>query len=96
MLLSSNNEPIINNDVCIAYPVVIGNDGTPLKPSIQFESRIKQNAGLDIDVDLNFVKENPIPDAEFLKAHIVIESLVSSVTFLDNNISFLFAVDYVP
>ena len=67
-----------------------------LKPSIEFDSRLKTHVGLDIPVDIAFIEKNPKIMPEFLQNHIVTELVVSSVTTLDNAISFPCSAEYVP
>ena len=64
--------------------IPLSTDGNALKPSIEFDSRLKTCAGLDIPVDIAFIKKNPKITPEFLQNHIVTEVLISSVTTLDN------------
>ena len=77
-------------------PCAFANDGTALKPAIEFDSRLKQNVGLTIPVDLLYVLKNPSPSPDFLKENIVTEALISSLTSLDNFCSLPVAVDYTP
>ena len=69
------------------FPVAFGNDGTALKPSIQFDERSKVNIGLEDEVRLEYVKENPYLSKKELEHGIVLEALVSSITTLDTNCS---------
>lgn len=78
----SNTVVLIDNDTLKVVPCALTNDGTALKPSIQFDPRIKLNVGLNLKVDATFVQENPQPGPDFLSAHIITEALVSSVTVL--------------
>lgn len=55
----------------------------------------KQNVGLDFDVDVGYVCENPEPSSEFLSSHIITEVLVSSATTSGNICSIPCAVHYV-
>ncbi|KAL9966337.1 hypothetical protein ACROYT_G024391 [Oculina patagonica] len=95
MSAKSNTKPLINNDLVTVIPSVFANDGTALKPAIEFDPREKKNVGLTVKADIAYVKSNPRPSAEFLKTNIVSEVLVSSVTNLDNSTSLPCAVDYV-
>ena len=76
------------------YPVAFGNDGTALKPSIQFDERAKVNIGLEDEIRLEYVKENPYLSKKELQRGIVTETLVSSITTLDNNCSLPEAIKY--
>ena len=77
-------------------PCVLSTDGNALKPSIEFDSRLKTCVELDIPVDIAFIEKNPKITPEFLQNHIVTEVLISSVTTLDNAISFACSLEYIP
>lgn len=70
------------------------NDGTALKPGIQFDERMKRNVGLKQLADLKFVKSNPSPTSEFLQENAITEANVSFITTLCNTISMPVAVSY--
>ena len=78
----------------LVIPRALANDGTALKPAIEFDSRIKENVGLKFKVDLDYIKKNPKPSPEHLKENIITEAIVSSLTSLDNFCSLPVAVDY--
>ena len=59
---------------------VFTTDSNTLKPSIEFDSRLKACAGLYISFDIGFIKKPKI----------------TSFTTLDNAISFPCSTDYVP
>ncbi len=79
----------------LLYPFVLGNDGTALKPAIQFDERQKVNVGLVENVDLEFVRKNQFLKKEKLQSDLVCEALVTSITCLDNSSSLPIAVMYV-
>lgn len=91
----SESKPLIDNDIVTVFPSVYANEGTALKPGIEFDPREKKNVGLTVRTDIPFVRQNPHPTPEFLKTNIVTEVLVSSVTTLDNSTSLPCAVNYV-
>ena len=76
------------------YPVAFGNDGTVVKPFIQFDERPKVNLGLEDKIRLEYVKENPYLLKRDLEHGIVTKALVSSTTTLDNNCSLPRAIKY--
>lgn len=87
--LASNNSqtvPIIASDIVHVIPCAISNDGNAMKPSIEFDSRLKRCVGLDIDVDTDFVKRNDKVTPGFLSEHIVTEVIISSVTTIDKEV----------
>ena len=67
-----------------------------LKASVEFDPLTKRNIGLTVPVDLNFGKEHDPPDPKMLKEFIVMESVVGSITVLDNKVSLPVSVDYTP
>ena len=72
-------------------PCAYANEGTALKPAIEFDSRLEENVGLKFKVDLAYVKEHADPSAEGLRDNMITEAIVSSLTTLDNKPC---AVDY--
>ena len=90
----SETVALIDTDTVKIVPCALANDGTALKPVIQFDPRTKRNVGLTIDVDYRFVQENPQQSPEFLSEHIITEALVSSITALDNSCSLPCAIEY--
>ena len=92
------NDPsyIIDNAVVSVIPIVLSNDGNQLKAAMEFDERLKRIIGLDFDVDLEYIKKNPIPSPSMLKEHLVVEVVISSLTTLDNKISVPCITEYVP
>lgn len=91
----ANVPPILETGHVHVIPCVVQNDGTALKAGLQFDERRKNVVGLTERIDLRFVKNNPKPDTEFLKSHIVTEAVVSYISSMDNGISLPISVDYV-
>lgn len=87
-------KPLVLTNNMKVYPVAFGNDGTALKSSIQFDERAKVNIGLEDEIRLEYVKENPYLSKKELQHGIVTETLVSSITTLDNNCSLPEAIKY--
>lgn len=56
---ASNVPPFIETESVKVIGVAMENDGTPLKPGIQFDDRMKTNVGLKQEVDIKFVRDNP-------------------------------------
>ena len=88
--------PIVNNEIVTVYPCCYSNDGTALKPAVEYDLLSKTNDGLTTPVDYKFVKANTPPDPELLKDLIITEAVVGSVTTLDNRTSLPVLVEYVP
>ena len=57
---------------------------------------MKTCVGLDIQVEIAFIEKNPKITPEFLQNHIVTEVAISSLTTLNNAISFPCSAEYVP
>lgn len=87
-------KPIVNNENLLIYPCVYSNDGTGLKPAVEFDAVSKTNVGLSVTVDINFIKENTPPDPKILNDLIITESVVGNITSLDNKMSLPVAVVY--
>ena len=67
----SKTEPLIDTECVKVIPSALANDGTALKPSIQFELRTKGNMGLNLKVVVPFFNENREPTSVFLNEHII-------------------------
>ena len=76
------------------YPCSLANDGTAIKPAIEFDERLKENVGLTFNLDIDYLRRNPKPSPDFLKENLVTEAIVSSVTSIDNKCSLPCAVEY--
>ena len=94
LLKNSQAKRLIETLQLTIIPCALANDGTALKPAIEFDARLKENVGLKTSVDIKYVKENPSPSPAHLKENIITEALVSSLTSLDNYCSLPVAVDY--
>lgn len=94
LLKNSEAKPLIETPNLLAIPCALANDGTALKPAIEFDARLKENVGLKFPVDLDYIKKNPTPSPEHLKENIITEAIVSSLTSLDNFCSLPVAVDH--
>lgn len=88
-------KPLVQNPIAKVFPVAIANDGTALKAGLRFDERVKRVVGLNVDIDLAFVLENPNPTSEFLKQAVVTEASVSFLTTLDNEIAMPCSVEYM-
>ena len=63
----------VNNDLVEVYPVVFSNDGTALKPSIQFDEDRNANVGLENhEMTLDQCQSKP-----FLEKKSLLEKLIS-------------------
>ena len=99
LTLATNNDgrhitPLISSSIVCVIPCSLSCDGNAIKPSIEYDPRLKRCIGLNLDVD--FVTKNPIVTPEFLNKHIVTKVSVTSVTTLDNEVSMPCATNYMP
>ena len=58
---------VIEMNQLVVYPCCVANDGTALKPAIEFDERLKENVGLTFNLDIDYIRKNPKPNTEFLK-----------------------------
>ena len=70
------NVPFLASPIVNVIPCAFSNDGNAIKPSIEFDARLNKYVGLNIDEDIDFVKNSEVTP-EFLKEHIVTEVLIS-------------------
>ena len=77
---------VIEMNQLVVYPCCLANDGTALKPAIEFDERLKEIVGLTFNLDIDYIRKNPKPNTEFLKENLVTAAIVSSVTSLDNRV----------
>ena len=62
LLKNSQAKPLIQTPNLTVIPCAFGNDGTALKPAIEFDSRLKENIGVTTAVDLRYLqKTRPRP-----------------------------------
>jgi len=50
--------PFLASPIVNVIPCALSNDGNAIKPSNEFDARLKKGVGLNIDVDIDFVKSN--------------------------------------
>lgn len=86
--------PLLYTEIVKVIGIAMENDGTAIKPGIQFDERLKRNVGLKQSVNLKFVRENPSPSPEFLRENVITEVNVSFITSLCNTMSMPVAVSY--
>lgn len=93
---STNIVPFLDTEIVKVYAVSMQNDGTALKPGIEFDEQQLVNVGLVNRVDIQYVKNHLIPDPEWLKSNVISEANVTYLTNIDNTVSFPVSVMYVP
>lgn len=81
-------------DYLTVYPCCLANNGTAIKLAIEFDERLKENVGLKFNLDIDYIRRNPKPSADFLKENLVTEAIVSFLTSIDNKCSLPCAIEY--
>ena len=89
-------KPLIETTLLKAYGIAMENDGTALKPAIQYDEKQQINIGLKDRADIRFVNSKPNPKPEFLKENIVSAANVSYLSTVDNNVVMPISVRYKP
>ena len=56
---------ITKTNYLTVYHCSLANDGTAIKPAIEFDVRLKQNVRLTFILDIDYIR-NPKPSADFL------------------------------
>lgn len=92
----SGVEPLLRNKSQLLIPAALATDGLSLKPGLQFDRRVKELVGLIFPVDLNYVKNNPVPDPNEMRKAFVVEANSAVVTTLDNKLSLPLGNDFSP
>lgn len=91
-----NVKPLTESTILKVYAVAMENDGTALKPAIQYDEKQQINVGLKDRADIRFVNSNQEPKPEFLKENIVSEANISYLSTTDNNVATPVSVRYKP
>jgi len=95
--LSSNGfVPLVDTPSLKSFAVALENDGTTIKPGIEYDEQQQINVGIQGRADLAFVKGNPNPTSEFLRSNVVTEANVSYLSTLDNEVNVPVGVRFVP
>ena len=84
---------VVETPVVKSFAIALENDGTALKPSIQYDEQL---VGLQERADFAFVKSNPNPTSQYLHSNVVTEANVSFISTLDNKVSIPVGVRFVP
>ena len=89
-------QKIVDIDTVKVVPDALANDGTVLKPGLEFDRRQKLVIGLVHNVDAEFVRKHPIPDPGAIKKNLIINADISYATAQDNGASMPVAIHYRP
>lgn len=87
-------KPLVDSPIVKVIGAAMENDGTALKPAIQYEEKQQINVGLKMTADIEFVKDNPVPKSEFLKENVVTEANVTYLSTTDNGVAMPVSVTY--
>lgn len=79
-------KPLVDSPIVKVIGTAMENDGTALKPAIQYDEKQQINVGLKMTADIEFVKANPVPKSEFLKENVVTEANVTYLSTTDNGV----------
>ena len=94
ILKAESIEPLIENSKCILFGVNVGRDGIGLKPELSFDPVRKVLVGSTIQIDIDYVKNNPSPDLVLLKKSMIKDGDTIVVTDLTNRVSLPIGIDY--
>lgn len=89
-------KPLVDSPIVKVIGTAMENDGTALKPAIQYDEKQQINVGLKMTADIEFVKANPVPKSEFLKENVVTEANVTYLSTTDNGVAMPVSVTYKP
>ena len=94
LLKNSEAKPLIKTLNLLVIPCALVNDGTALKPAIEFDAHFKENVGLTFPVDLKYIRRirNQLPSIS--KKTILQRQLFLHLHPLDNFCYLPVAVDY--
>ena len=87
-------KPLVDTLIVKVIGAAMENDGTALKPAVQYDEKQQINVGLKMTADIEFVKANPVPKSEFLKENVVTEANVSYLSTTDNGVAMPASVTY--
>ena len=87
-------KPLISNSKLTVFACCYSSNRTAFKASVEFDPVTKRSIGLIVPVDQNFVKEHDPADPKMLKELIMTETVVGSITTLDNKVSLPVSVHY--
>ena len=89
-------KPLVETPIVKVAGAAMENDGTALKPALQYDEKQQINVALKMTADIEFVKANPNPKSEFLKENVVTEANVTYLSTTDNSVAVPVGVTYKP
>ena len=93
-LVQGSDTAAVSDNLLEVYFVVFGNDGTFLKPALQFDEGLHLNIGLTVECDYEFIMNDP-PRGPDLASLFVTEANVSSLSSINNELCFPVSVRYL-
>ncbi|CAC5404646.1 unnamed protein product [Mytilus coruscus] len=88
--------PLFSSDTVHIIPCCLADDGTALKPGLEYDNTHHCVVGLTDSLNADYIKANPIANNLHLKSQMVTEADVSFLTSLDNGASMPIGVHYLP
>lgn len=87
-------KPLVDTLIVKVIGAAMENDGTALKPAVQYNEKQQTNVGLKMTADIEFLKANPVPKSEFQKENVMTEANVSYLSTTDNGVAMPVSVTY--
>ena len=94
-LMCNKVDPLILNPSLQVTPICLSRDAMAIKPSGDLDIETNQIIGLTEPIDINFVKANPVPDPEVIRAKMYTEAGAIIATTLDKECGLLIANDFL-
>ena len=92
--LTKDALPLFDNESVKVTPITLQNDGTALKPSIQYDTQQQLNVGLNPPSTYVYVHQNENPTPQFLRDNVICESNVTCAATMDNAVFMPSAITY--
>lgn len=67
---STEVKPLVQTPIAKVFPVALASDGGVLRARLRFDEPVERVVGLNVDIDLAFMLENPNPTTLFLKREV--------------------------
>lgn len=93
--LALETPPLVKDEKRCIIPVCIARDAMAIKASGDLDMESNTIIGLTENIDLKYVKENPLPDPETLKEKFYSEAGAIIASTVDNGVSLLLANDFL-
>lgn len=94
LLRSRPVTPLVDNNICTVFGMCMSRDGIGLKPELNFDPIRKILVGANFDIDIDYIKNHPIPDTKTLKDAMIKDADTLVLTDLENKVSLPVGLDY--